>query len=120
MAFDFFCCRFCLTTDENGEFKKVSAGADGVADKVSEIYGINVDEALICKRCEEDIETAWALNCRINDAEEYLSGKLQPTTEKLTYECRVIFECDICSESFNDIKSLDSHITDHNEGKSEA
>lgn len=132
-------CRICLTTEEDEKFKPIDPKSV-VAMKVEIIYSqklqVRNSTAIICRQCEEDVDTSWKVLNRIQDANEYfeyfakqriaakptgtvknkarkqIKMKSKAVTERVKLN-GIVFECDACSKSFDSLLSLNQHIANH-------
>lgn len=122
------CCRVCLTTEEDERFQQIR---DDLANKIFVLFKIRLSIKnlnIICCQCEKDIETSWKVNLRIQDADEYfelqaVQKKQQILQKENSAELKsparpkeksVVFECDSCKTSFDNMNLLNDHMQRHN------
>lgn len=85
-------CRFCLTTDEDGNFKPITENSV-VVKKAEEMFKLErtdpIQDSIICKQCEDAVNKAHEVFNRMLDADDYFaffSGKKkipQPSNEQV-------------------------------------
>jgi ribosomal protein L44E len=126
------CCRVCLTTEEDVKFHDIE---EETYTTIVALFKIKISfepSNIICKQCERDINTAWIVSNRLQDASEFLDlqSKLKtrkrvrnlkgnPEKAKQSRRARkkemepITFECDNCQKTFDNMKSLDDHMKGH-------
>lgn len=106
-------CRFCLTTDDGEVFEPLS---EEILKKVADM-SITIADAtgVICRKCNADIEAVCAIRDRILDAQDYFEVYKKQTKSKPAAEkSKIVYECDSCLATFNNMASLEVHIAEHN------
>lgn len=99
---------------------------------ISLIYKVDIGSGLVCGICSKRVEIAWSVWNNIHDATDYLKifkdkdnfkksverknskqqNKKREKAEKVKPD--TVFECGVCSKSFDNMENLDKHMTIHN------